>query len=123
MGDVTSIFILESLQVWRQTADVQWLQAVWPSVIAAVGWEVERSSMVKGLDLPNAVDTTYVSVRQLCSPLARSLSFARALSLFLPSSVSLALRLSVSLSLCVLGGSPMQPQLRGSRLPVVTEQV
>jgi hypothetical protein len=56
MGDVTSIFILESLQVWRQTADLRWLQSVWPSVIAAVEWEVERS---KGLDLPNAVDTTY----------------------------------------------------------------
>eukprot|EP01043_Picozoa_sp_COSAG02_P015351 COSAG02_NODE_652_length_18867_cov_30.656756_16_plen_207_part_00 len=59
MGDVTSIFILESLQVWRQTADLQWLQSIWPSVIAAVEWEIRRSDMV-GLDLPDAVDTTYV---------------------------------------------------------------
>lgn len=59
MGDATSVFILETLQVWRQTADLRWLQSVWPSVIAAVEWEVERSSMVKDLDLPTAVDTTY----------------------------------------------------------------
>ena len=62
MGDVTSVFVLESLQVWRQTSDLQWLQSVWPSVIAAVEWEVERS---EGMGLPKEVDTTY-SHYQLC---------------------------------------------------------
>ena len=59
MGDATSIFILETLQVWRQTADLSWLASVWPAIIKAVDWEVGRSSMVKGLDLPTEVCTTY----------------------------------------------------------------
>jgi hypothetical protein len=56
MGDVTSIFILEALQVWRQTADRPWLASIWPSLIRAVEWEVGRS---KGLGLPTQVCTTY----------------------------------------------------------------
>ena len=56
MGDATSIFILETLQVWRHSPDLPWLKSIWPNLIAAVNWEVDRSNST---GLPAGVCTTY----------------------------------------------------------------
>ena len=56
MGDVTSVFLLETYQVWRQQPDRGWLQSVWPSIIRAVHWQVDRSAAI---GLPAGVCTTY----------------------------------------------------------------
>ena len=56
MGDATSIFILETLQVWKQAPDQDWLASIWSALMAAVHWEVDRS---KGMGLPEDVCTTY----------------------------------------------------------------
>jgi hypothetical protein len=56
MGDVTSVFLLEAYQVWRQQPDPVWLGSIWPSIVRAVDWEVSRS---KGMGIPVQVCTTY----------------------------------------------------------------
>ena len=44
MGDVTSVFILATLAVWRSTNDTAWLATLWSAVTQAAEWQMQRAT-------------------------------------------------------------------------------
>jgi non-lysosomal glucosylceramidase len=48
MGDVTTIWILEVLEIWRGTNDTERLKAAWPAVVRGMEWQI-RQSIDQGL--------------------------------------------------------------------------
>ena len=43
MGDVTTIWILELLEIWRGTNDTERLKAAWPAVVRGMQWQIRQS--------------------------------------------------------------------------------
>jgi non-lysosomal glucosylceramidase len=56
MGDVTTIFILETLELYRWTNDSTFLKDMYPHVLAAVKWQISVSS---SFGLPEHLQCTY----------------------------------------------------------------
>ncbi|CAF2990139.1 unnamed protein product [Rotaria sp. Silwood2] len=56
MGDVTTIFILETLELYRWTNDLTFLKDMYPHVIAGIQWQLSVSSQ---LGLPEHLECTY----------------------------------------------------------------
>ena len=56
MGDVTSIFILETLELYRWTNDLVFLKDMYPHVLAGVKWQINVSS---SFGLPEHLQCTY----------------------------------------------------------------
>ena len=56
MGDVTSIWALEVLEIYRHTANVTRLQAAWPAVVKGMQWSIAQSV---DLGLPAHLVCTY----------------------------------------------------------------
>jgi non-lysosomal glucosylceramidase len=56
MGDVTTVFILETLELYRWTNDVVFLQDMYPHVLAGVKWQLSVSS---SFGLPEHLQCTY----------------------------------------------------------------
>jgi hypothetical protein len=56
MGDVTTIFILETLELYRWTNDWKFLQDMYPHVLAGIKWQLKVSS---DLGLPEHLECTY----------------------------------------------------------------
>ena len=56
MGDVTTIFILETLELYRWTNDSVFLKDMYPHVVAGVKWQLAVSAQ---LGLPEHLDCTY----------------------------------------------------------------
>lgn len=56
MGDGPSVFVLEAYQDYAWTGDRKFLDALWPSVRAALLWQIERS---RKYGLPDHLDNSY----------------------------------------------------------------
>ena len=56
MGDVTSIFILETLELYRWTNDSAFLKDMYPHVVAGIKWQLSVSS---SFGLPEHLECTY----------------------------------------------------------------
>jgi non-lysosomal glucosylceramidase len=56
MGDVTTIFILETLELYRWTNDLAFLKDMYPHVLAGVKWQLNVSS---SFGLPEHLQCTY----------------------------------------------------------------
>lgn len=56
MGDVTTIFILETLELYRWTNDFAFLKDMYPHVVAGVQWQISVSSE---FGLPEHLECTY----------------------------------------------------------------
>ena len=56
MGDVTTIFILETLELYRWTNDSAFLKDMYPHVVAGIQWQLSVSSQ---LGLPEHLECTY----------------------------------------------------------------
>jgi non-lysosomal glucosylceramidase len=56
MGDVTTIFILETLELYRWTNDMKFLKDMYPHVLAGIQWQLNVSSQ---LGLPEHLECTY----------------------------------------------------------------
>jgi non-lysosomal glucosylceramidase len=56
MGDVTTIFILETLELYRWTNDLVFLKDMYPHVLAGVKWQLSVSS---SFGLPEHLECTY----------------------------------------------------------------
>ena len=56
MGDVTTIWILEVLELWRGTNDTGRLRAAWPAVVRGMEWQIRQSV---ALGLPAHLVCTY----------------------------------------------------------------
>ncbi len=56
MGDVTTIWILEVLELWRGTNDTTRLRAAWPAVVRGMEWQIRQSV---ALGLPAHLVCTY----------------------------------------------------------------
>lgn len=56
MGDVTTIWILEVLELWRGTNDTARLRAAWPAVVRGMEWQIRQSV---ALGLPAHLVCTY----------------------------------------------------------------
>jgi non-lysosomal glucosylceramidase len=56
MGDVTTIFILETLELYRWTNDLTFLKDMYPHVLAGIQWQLSVSSR---LGLPEHLECTY----------------------------------------------------------------
>ncbi|CAF4796443.1 unnamed protein product [Rotaria sp. Silwood1] len=56
MGDVTTIFILETLELYRWTNDFSFLKDMYPHVVAGIQWQLSVSSQ---LGLPEHLECTY----------------------------------------------------------------
>lgn len=56
MGDVTSIFIMETLELYRWTNDMKFLQDMYPHVVAGIKWQLSVSAQ---LGLPEHLECTY----------------------------------------------------------------
>ena len=56
MGDVTSIFILETLELYRWTSDAAFLKDMYPHILAGVKWQLSTSS---SFGLPEHLECTY----------------------------------------------------------------
>jgi non-lysosomal glucosylceramidase len=56
MGDVTTIFILETLELYRWTNDLAFLKDMYPHVLAGVKWQLGTSS---SFGLPEHLECTY----------------------------------------------------------------
>ena len=56
MGDVTTIFILETLELYRWTNDYTFLKDMYPHVVAGIQWQLNVSSQ---LGLPEHLECTY----------------------------------------------------------------
>lgn len=49
MGDTTSLWLLELLEVWRHTGDDALLQELWPTAMGAVAWAINNTLPTGGL--------------------------------------------------------------------------
>jgi uncharacterized protein (DUF608 family) len=56
MGDVTTVFILETLELYRWTNDPAFLKDMYPHVLAGVKWQLSASS---SFGLPERLQCTY----------------------------------------------------------------
>ncbi|CAF4739978.1 unnamed protein product [Rotaria sp. Silwood2] len=56
MGDVTTIFILETLELYRWTNDFIFFKDMYPHVVEDIKWQLNVSSQ---LDLPEHLECTY----------------------------------------------------------------
>ncbi|CAF4832453.1 unnamed protein product, partial [Rotaria magnacalcarata] len=56
MGDVTTIFILETLELYRWTNDFTFLKDMYPHVVAGIQWQLSVSTQ---LGLPEHLECTY----------------------------------------------------------------
>ena len=56
MGDVTTIFILETLELYRWTNDTQFLRDMYPHVVAGITWQMSVSEQ---FGLPEHLECTY----------------------------------------------------------------
>jgi uncharacterized protein (DUF608 family) len=56
MGDVTTIWILEVLEIWRGTNNTERLKAAWPAVVRGMEWQIRQSI---DLGLPAHLVCTY----------------------------------------------------------------
>ena len=56
MGDVTSIFILETLEFYRWTNDMTFLKDMYPHVVAGINWQIKVAS---SFGLPERLECTY----------------------------------------------------------------
>ena len=56
MGDVTTIFILETLELYRWTNDLNFLKDMYSHVVAGINWQISVSSQ---LGLPEHLECTY----------------------------------------------------------------
>ena len=58
MSGAASVFIIDVAQVFQQTNDTAFLEAMWPSVVKGVGWQLQRASEY---GIPAHLQSTYDS--------------------------------------------------------------
>jgi non-lysosomal glucosylceramidase len=57
MSDTTCIFILDTYQVWLNTADLPFVKATWPHLVHAAQWQINRT--LEGNGFPHHLQNTY----------------------------------------------------------------
>ena len=57
MGDVTSVFIIETYHIYLWTNNNEFLNSMWPHVIRAVNWMIDKGT--NGTGLPYRQQCTY----------------------------------------------------------------
>jgi hypothetical protein len=57
MSDTTCIFILDTYQVYLNTADLRFVNASWPHLVRAAQWQIERT--IQGNGFPHHLQNTY----------------------------------------------------------------
>jgi len=56
MGDTTTLWVVELLELWQETGDDALLAELWPTAVRAIGWLVENA---RPLGLPEKLYSTY----------------------------------------------------------------
>jgi hypothetical protein len=51
MGDVTTLWIVEVMELWLHSNETARLRAAWPAVIAGMQWQIAQSAAL-GLPIP-----------------------------------------------------------------------